>query len=287
MVTKVRAERENIMLCYPTDEGRIHRLGPQIFADPKLNGERCRVEWFHNEPILISSFGNQFWNMDHITDALKELAKKEGQLPWDGELYKHGWGFSRIHSACSRKVNINPDTARLEFHIFDYQDPHVQQWYRASSLLRVKEYFSRTDPLQVVERLIINNEDWAEAALTYCDQGYEGTVLRSFTGMYVMKRNTSILKYKPTEKDEYLIIGTKEGTGWAEGMLGSFLVRGEDDTVFSVGSGKTLTKPRREKFWKIREELPGKMLLTKHEKLKTRLGKPVGAVAMEVIGVDI
>lgn len=287
MTDKKRPVREGIMLCYPTEAGRVSRLGQHAFAQPKLNGERCRVEWFHGEPILISSYGNQFQYLNHITDAIFELSKKEGQIPWDGELYVHGWSRERIHSACSRKVNENPDSSTLQFHAFDYQDPGSIQWKRIKFLEYIRGEYISGDTFQVVPTAVITTSDWSELALDYCNLGYEGIILRNLAGLYVEKRSVAILKYKPTETDEYSIIGVTEGEGWAEGMLGAFVVRGDDGTEFSVGSGKTLTKERRRKFWGIRGELPGKMLIVKHEKMKTRGGKPIAAVANEVKGVDI
>jgi hypothetical protein len=91
-----------------------------------------------------------------------------------------------------------------------------------------------------------------------------------------------MLKFKPTEKDEYIVVGVKEGTGWAEGMLGSFLVRGDDGTVFAVGTGPELTKPKRIEYWKIRDTLPGNILIVKHEKIKTTGGIPICTSAYEL-----
>jgi len=283
-----RPERFGIMLCYPTEEGRVHRLGNQCFAQPKLNGERCRVEWFHGEPILISSYGNQFQYLDHITHTIKELSRKEGEVPWDGELYVHGWPRERIHSACSRKVNENPDSAALQLHIFDYQDNlNTPQWQRIAKMNHLKNTYIGADPLQFVHTKAIDTINWTDTALTYCDLGYEGIILRHLLGIHILQRTVTMLKFKPREKDEYTIVGVKEGTGWAKGMLGAFIVQGEDSTEFAVGSGKTLTKERRGKFWEIRGELPGKMLVVKHEKLKTVGGIPVACVAEEVKGVNI
>ena len=53
-----RPKREGVMLAYPGDTGRISRLGDRVFAQPKLKGERCRVEWFKGDPRyhLMESF---------------------------------------------------------------------------------------------------------------------------------------------------------------------------------------------------------------------------------------
>lgn len=77
--------------CSPTQhqERRVAQLGERFFLQPKLNGERCWVEWFNREtPMLISSYGNEL-NLPHITAALiQQNPSKASALM--GELYIHG-----------------------------------------------------------------------------------------------------------------------------------------------------------------------------------------------------
>lgn len=113
-------------------------------------------------------------------------------------------------------------------------------------------------------------------------EGYEGVILRSYEGTYTEKRTVNMLKFKPTKKDVYLIVGVKEGTNRLTGMLGSFLVRGHDGTEFSVGTGPELTDEKRQRYWQIRDTLIGKKLLVKHEEITTSGGKPICTVALEV-----
>jgi hypothetical protein len=79
------------MLAYPLDDGRLSMLGKHFLMQPKLRGERVIVEWFAGEAVLISSYGNEFKFMEHITSALKPLYDQFGPIPFDGEIYKHGW----------------------------------------------------------------------------------------------------------------------------------------------------------------------------------------------------
>ena len=282
---KKRPEREGIMLAQPATERAMLRLGDSCFAQPKLNGERARVEWFHGDPVLLSSYGNEFKFLPHIKEAVV-ASFKHNQEALDGELYVHGWDRERIHSACSRKVNMNPNTPKLEYWIFDYLSFETQ-WQRIHSLVKKKDQGCFTWPLVYVPYNIISTspQDWMEQVYEYTQEGYEGAIFRGALWNYEERRTPGMLKFKPTKKDTYKILQVNEAIsqeGNPKAMIGSFTVAGDDKTEFDVGAGK-LSHPERERLWKVRESLPGKGLLVKHELLKTRTGIPLCAVAVEVI----
>jgi len=277
-----RPQREGVMLAYPIDEGRIARLGPTHFNQPKINGERCRTEEFQGEPILLSSYGNEFKFLDHIKDAIRDVWRAFGPIPFDGEIYKHGWPRERIDSALRRTVNVSPEVVYLEYHIFDIvggADQAGRFW--VLDQLEDKTVFAH--PLYFVRPATSDFDTWRIAAQEYVDDNYEGIILRSMTAMYVPKRSVSMLKYKPTEQDEYEIIGVKEAIdkhGDPKDTLGSFLVKTSDDDIFYVGAGK-LTHPERDAVWRDKDII-GKTLIVKHEKIRTSGGVPLCAVAVEV-----
>jgi len=273
-------KREGVMLAYPVDKGRVNRLGSIVFAQPKFKGERCRVEWFHGEPVLISSYGNEFRYLDHIT---KELKNQKKEIPFDCELYKHGWSQGRINSAANRKVNKNSDSEQLELHIFDTQTKENQA-NRFYNLVSIKAELQW--PLILAETKTIKAVNWPLYAQEFVSQGYEGIILRSPTGLYTTKRSTSLLKFKPTETDEYTICDVLEAIDKNQerkNTLGAFLVKAPDElTSFKVGAGK-LKHTEREELWKKRASLIGKTVIVKHEMTRTEKGIPDCAVAVKVI----
>jgi ATP-dependent DNA ligase len=286
--------RQGVMLCQPATERRVKAIFQDEYAlaQPKLNGERCRVQWFSDEPYLISSYGNEFQFTDRIKNAILTFHKLQGldPIPYDGEIYVHGWPRERIDSALRRKKNYNPDVELLEFHIFDVQITESRQLSRFFILKELQEKGLFTGPIKLVQPEAIRLDNWMEKTVQYLQDGYEGIILRQPGNIYtnpwgagVAQRPQYMLKFKPTEKDVYVIVGYKEGTGWAEGMLGAFVVQGLDNTRFSVGTGRELTKDKRIAYWKIRESLPGRHLLVKHEPVKTSGGVPLCTVAYELL----
>ena len=277
-----RPERTGIMLAYPATPRRVAQLGELYLIQPKLNGERCWVEWFNKEtPVLVSSYGNEF-KLPHITDTLLSLSLQGLRL--DGELYIHGEAFETIHSIASASRNeLHPRWQEMELHVFDYksEEPTI-------SRLAKLEQLSLRGPLKQVPSYALRADmyAWEDYAVEFVKQGYEGIILRDAQSPYIERRTPALLKFKPTHEDTYRIVDTSEGIGWATGMLGSFIVEATDQPgqYFRVGSGKLLTKENRQKLWAVRAKLPGKLLRVKHEEIKTTNGIPKCAVALEVVG---
>jgi len=293
MASSLRPERQGIQLAQPATDRKVAvcHVGGKTFVQPKLNGERFRTHWFFDEPYFISSYGNEFKFLDHLREPLTAFAKRTGLQPrFDGEIYKHGWPRERIDSALRRRKNFNPDVLELEAHIFDLQeeDPQWRRFEHLNELEQKHDLFQ--GPIHKVSFDIISVETWMEACTEYITQGYEGIILRHPLGVYsnpdgsgVAKRPAEMLKFKPHRKDAYLIVGYNEGTGWAEGMLGSFIVQGADGTQFAVGTGPELTKINRINYWKIRDKLIGRQLLVKYEPTKTSGGIPICTVAYKLL----
>ena len=295
-----RSQREGIMLAYPTEEGRVSRLGEKFFCQPKLNGERCRVEWFHGEPVLMSSYANVIKGLEHIEKAVLDLNNEARKvfcangiddfgLKFDGELYIHGWTWSQIVSVTGRTVNAHPKAREMQYHIFDIQEETAFQINRFDALDRLENVFDAHPCLVRVPTYVTSQNKWTTDAQTFVDDGYEGIILRAPFAPYHYKRNVCLLKYKPTESDTYEIVDVLEAIsqeGEPKGMVGAFLVRGNDGTVFKVGAGKIPHK-RREVLWQKRQFLTSSLhqLHVKHEKLRTINDVPVAAVAVDVLGV--
>jgi ATP-dependent DNA ligase len=288
MTTKDRAKQVGIMKAKPITERLAAALGKDCFAQPKLRGQRCRVNWVGDKPLLTSSYGNPFYYLGHIEDELKEHFFR---IPLDGELYYHDPEFTQQHinSILNRTKNPHPDAQRISLHVFDLVANDFQ-WSRLTQLDTIFSDKSVSHVVKVPYQLIKTSE-WPTHTADYLSQGYEGIILRSLSGHYVplnpledAKRPSCLLKFKPSEKDEYLIIDMIEGKGWATGMLGSFVVVSpEGGASFSVGTGRELTKAKRQSWWNQRNELIGKaMLVVKHEPITTDNGIPICTVAYEV-----
>lgn len=283
-----RATRENVMLAYPAEKNRVSRLGAKFLCQPKLRGQRCRVEWFDGKPVLLSSYNIHFRYFQHIEEQLITIDRGQN-VPYDGEIYVHGWTQEEINSVCNRTVTRHPKSEQMQYHIFDWQGEFTTQIERTLYLNNVDLLQLPENPsIFIVPTAATTVEDWIVQTQEYLNAGYEGIILRDPRAYYIPKRNVCLLKFKPTETDEYLILDIIEAIskdGIPKGMVGAFLVCGDDNVEFEVGAGK-LKHWEREEIWNNKEVYKNKTLVVKHEPL-TYVSKnniPIAAVAVRIRG---
>ena len=265
------------MLAHIMTPGKLQGYS-KCFLQPKLNGERCRVEWFNHEPILFSSTGLEFLFLNHIKKALKLHPGKN----WDAELYTHGMPREEITSIANRKKNRHPNENTLQLHIFDYCSYTDVQ---AERLVKLGQEGFR-GILKLVPTHIIVLEEIVAYTNMYLEMGYEGIILRHPLGIYETKRSNAMLKHKPTEVDYYIILEVIEATsedGEPKNMTGAFHVLSPGHDTFKVSAGK-LKHTERKEIWENKEQYIHKLLKVKHEKIKTDVrGIPVSCVALSIV----
>ena len=276
-------KREYIMLAHPAEEKRIQNPGPLFLCQPKLNGVRCIAEYSDewHEWILRSSTGMIKPFLNHIKEALNHLPGHT----YDGELYIHGKSWAYINSIASRTENPSPAELELEYHIFDIKN-QKHQTARSIELNEIISFVVEREgltPVKMVSTVGGKPDDWKQILAEFTKNGYEGIMFRKLDGMYEEKRSKNLLKFKPTLTDIYRITDLIQGKGWCYDRLGAFEVESKDGSRFQIGSGKTLTKENRLKYWLDRENLIGKYILVKHEYLVTANNLPQCAVALEVL----
>lgn len=282
------SERKGIMLCYPFDEKRLAKWGSLYLLQPKLDGERCRaIVDADGKATLLSSEEHIFTRVPHIIEEIEKLHLRSVEL--DGELYIHGADFSSIHSIVSRKQNLHPDHMLMEYHIFDIVSelPQAKRIEQLIDTIPCRYAGRNYGPLQVVQtRIATSLEDIMKAMDDYQKNAYEGFIVRDPYASYVRKRSTQIMKFKPRKEDIYEITGCVEEIskdGVPKMALGALICRGDDGTLFNVGSGSFLTRENRQVYWESRDSLPGKWAKIKYQHLTHGRGVPRFPVLVDVI----
>jgi len=275
--------RQGIMLAKPYTERLLDKMTIPYLLQRKINGERSVAYITEDDIQLRSSELNLFETVPHIVEELKRLDLPPGI--YDGELYRHGWKLQDIHSVVSTvRKQLHPDYKEITYQVFDTNIQGLKQLDRTEWL---NNLLTSKDLSPIIERVhtygIEDKRDIPEMIKIFMNQGYEGGIIRNKDGLYELKKTSSMLKIKPREIDEYIIVGSLEEMtihGEPKNALGSFICA-KDNQTFKVGTGRILTRANRERFWRERDKLIGRTLVVKYQELTTR-GVPFCNVAYDI-----
>ncbi len=246
------------MLCYPLEQKRLDRWAGPVLGQFKVDGERCRAlfDTMRRMWRLWSSYLNEFFTVPHINAALLGLPEN---LEFDGELYRHGWDFNKIHSVVStrRGDNLHPDCEEIKFHVFDIANLSDIQLGRTNKLIEVAKSFPSELEL-VPTHIVTGMEQIMELYQGFVDRGYEGIIIRHLENLYIRRRSIWVMKFKPKKKDQYKIVQVLEAIskdGVPKGLAGSIECIDDMGTTFGVSPGLGWKEPRKRELWTRREEV--------------------------------
>ncbi len=183
------------------------KLRFHVTVQPKLNGLRC-IAYKVDGKVMLQSRGGDFYPVAHIAEALDPILPEGVKL--DGELYIHGDSLQHITSLAKR-----PQSGSEELTYVLYDAPaHGGNWEERLCWLQDFEADLSAPVFLIQNELADNHEQIAELFQSFVEQGYEGAIVRSHTGMYREGyRSPDLLKVKEFLDDEYKIVGWETGKG--------------------------------------------------------------------------
>jgi len=251
------------MLCYDYTEKRLDTWPLPWVVQPKLEGDRCRAVRTTNGWLLYSSTALVRTSVPHINAELNQYYNDFEEL--DGELFCKGLKHEEIRSIVSKTIGVDPDHWKIQFHVFDVLDGN-NQLHRAGRLLSIEEtqsikrvptYFckTKTELTNLYERFI--------------DEGYEGIIIRNPAGLYKRSRSTDIMKLKPRNELDALVVELIEEVdknGNPKGALGAIVCKHPGiKKEFAVGTG--FTREQRIDYWAQPERILGKTVEINYQSL--------------------
>lgn len=185
-----------------------HKLSFPCFIQPKLDG--YRMIWNPTTKKGSTRSGKPYSNTD--TDLFNEIKSSTWPHPLDGELYVHDPTFKFEHFGVLRKTknftatdlqNLN----KIEYHVYDIIDssaPFSQRYQLLQSVLPSSAVKIKLVPTFLCK----DNNDVNTFHQQFCNDGYEGSILRNADGMYKCKyRSYDLLKKKDFDDAEFTITG--------------------------------------------------------------------------------
>ena len=266
-----------VQLGSPRDKLRL-KNGEEFWLTQKLNGTRAT---YINDK-LISRQGIEFKGLEHIIEEFNDFGLRGiKDYIFDGELIRKNIdGVSDNENFTIGTGIINSDEGDkscIEFVVFDIIDkndfedkdnkfPPASENYALRRRHMDDLNFLVRDRWKNIRILPVlyhgSDPNMIDHYLEYAESmGWEGLMLNK-NAPYVCKRTTDLIKIKKFKYSDLRIVGYEEGTNKYEGMLGAVIVDYKGNTV-NVGSG--FTDEQREEYWKIREELIGKIVEVKYK----------------------
>ncbi|MDD2658101.1 MAG: DNA ligase [Methylococcales bacterium] len=203
---------------------RQHEDVTQFWVSEKLDGVRARWDGTH----LISRSGKIF-------NAPEWFVRDFPGEPLDGELWMGRGRYEDVVSAVQRQTP-HDGWKKIKFMVFDLPAQGDTFTKRIEAMRQLK----KTPYLDVIEQFrLASNKALMDKLDETSRQGGEGLMLHRQNALYHSGHSDDLLKVKPFEDAEALVIGYKPGKGQNIGMMGAMKVRIDNGKEFYIGSGFT------------------------------------------------
>lgn len=159
--------------------------------------------------------------------------------PLDGELWMGRGTFEQLSGIVRREVPDDGDWRQVRYMIFELPGAPGAFAERAE---RIRETVSQADVpwLREIEQFrVVDRDSLKKRMREVVKAGGEGLMLHRADAPYETGRSDVLLKMKPWDDAEAVVIGHLPGKGRHAGQLGALRVRAEDGREFSLGTGFT------------------------------------------------
>lgn len=217
----------------PTESQQMKPMLAKPYADQNPTGwliseklDGVRALW--DGATLTSRNGNTFFAPAWF------LAQLPAGTALDGELYIGRGKFQDTVGIVRTHVADDAAWARITFMVFDA--PAVAGGFEAR-LAAAATALAGSTVAQVVAHTACTGAAHLDAVFAeLVALGAEGLMLRKPGSAYDQKRSANLLKYKPFESDEAVVIGHETGAGRLAGVIGALVCQWKDK-IFRVGTG--------------------------------------------------
>jgi DNA ligase 1 len=158
-------------------------------------------------------------------------------VPLDGELWLGRGQFETLSGLVRRLAADDGDWQAVRYMVFDL--PGGAGGFAARHLqLQAVVRQQGWSALVAVDQAVLPDRVALRRRLqTVLDAGGEGLVLRRADAAYAGGRSAAMLKLKPRQDAEAVVLAHLPGQGRHAGRLGALLVRADNGQVFAIGTG--------------------------------------------------
>lgn len=157
--------------------------------------------------------------------------------PLDGELWSGRGEFERLVSTVRSRRPDDAAWRRVRYAVFDQPGTPGPFAQRAARLAACVARQPDGPLLAVVQATLADRAALRARLQAVLALGGEGLVLHRADAAWAAGRSGALLKLKPVQDDEALVIGHRAGRGRHAGRVGALQVRAPDGRTFWLGSG--------------------------------------------------
>ena len=160
--------------------------------------------------------------------------------PVDGELWLGRGRFEELSGIVRRATPVDTDWRLVKLMVFELPGAAGSFAQRAEQLQRMAARLPVDAPWQVVQQFTVPSSTALKSRLeAVVRAGGEGLMLHRADAPYETGRSGALLKLKPVQDAEAVVVGHEPGQGRHAGRLGALRVRMEDGKEFLLGTGFT------------------------------------------------
>ena len=262
-----------------------HRVHYPCYAQQKLNGCRVLAKITEDGVEYWSRKGKPYETLHHWDEELKAIFPVGTIL--DGEAFNRNLGFQEIVRRVKRvkTSRIDLESDPLQYWVYDVVQENTPFYKRIYWLSDQVSHYCLNNEKELNNLFLCNTlevRDEHELNNTHkwnVRDGFEGTIIRSKTGLYKPDyRSYDLLKYKDFIDEEFKIIGGESAQGRDEGTV-IFVCELKSGTTFNVRPKGSFAQ-RKEWLDNIDQHI-GKML-TVHYQERSEDGVPIFPVGLEI-----
>ncbi len=192
----------------------------------KLDGVRA----YWDGEKLISREGNVF-------NAPRWFLEGFPREHFEGELWISRGKFEELSGIVRRETPDDSSWQKVRLMLFDMPN-HSGNFAKRLEAMKNLVAKAQSKYLQVIEQLpVSSHEELNKRLKEVVKNGGEGLMLHRFESLYQALRNDDLLKLKPFEDDEAVVVSHIAGKGKFSGMMGALLVENRDKIRFKIGGG--------------------------------------------------
>jgi len=223
-----------------------------VLVQNKYNGVRCVARLENGEVVLRSRKGELWISVPHINWDLKSFFNEYPNAILDGELYNYDLRFKLNELVKlvrkTKSSSITPDLLKkseemVRFYVYDGYDNSWDQYSSETFYTIRKTWIDSIVPKyskyyrKVKSDLVHSMKEVDRIYESYLADDEEGAIVRLTDSPYEHKRSKYLLKYKPEDDAECVILKLIEGTGNWSGTAKTATVTWNGETFDATFKG--------------------------------------------------